>query len=86
MHPKALIPSPGWERARVRGIKKNNKEAVMSISQNSVVSAEVVPNNKTASEALWEKALDEPSLRRLLRDGHRTEATTSLLSQLEEDM
>lgn len=38
------------------------------------------------AEAHWEKVLDEPSLRRLLRDGHRTEATTSLLSQLEEDV
>ena len=58
----------------------------MSISQNSVVSAEVVPDNKTATEALWEKVLDDPSLRRLLRDGHRTEATTSLFEQLEEDV
>jgi hypothetical protein len=43
-------------------------------------------DNMTLTEARWEKVLDDPSLRRLLRDGHRTEATTSLLSQLEEDV
>ena len=43
-------------------------------------------DNAMTSEARWKKVLDDPSLRRLLRDGHRTEATTSLLSQLEEDM
>ena len=43
-------------------------------------------DNAMTSESPWEKILDDPSLRRLLRDGHRTEATTSLLSQLEEDM
>ena len=58
----------------------------MSISQNSVVSVEIVPDNKTASEASWEKILDDPSLRRLLRDGHRTEGTTALLEQLEENV
>ena len=58
----------------------------MSISQNSVVLVEVGPDNTTVAETSWEKVLDDPSLRRLLRDGHRTEATTSLLEQLEEDM
>ena len=69
---------------RVRGIK--NKEDVMSISQNSVVLAEIGPDNTILAESRWEKVLDEPSLRRLLRDGHRTESTTTLLEQLEEDM
>ena len=58
----------------------------MSISQNSVVLVEVRPDKTIVAEARWEKVLDDPSLRRLLRDGHRTEATTSLLEQLEEDM
>jgi hypothetical protein len=58
----------------------------MSISQNSVVLAEIGPDNTILAELRWEKVLDDPSLRRLLRDGHRTEATTTLLEQLEEDM
>jgi len=58
----------------------------MSISQNSVVLAEVGPDNTILAEVLWEKILDDPSLRRLLRDGHRTEATAALLEQLEEDV
>ena len=67
-------------------MKKNNKGDVMSVSRGSEVSAEVVPDNTTVAESRWEKVLDDPSLRRLLRDGHRTEATTTLLSQLEEDV
>jgi hypothetical protein len=43
-------------------------------------------DNVMTAEAHWEKILDALSLRRLLRDGHRTEATTSLLKQLEEDV
>ncbi len=56
----------------------------MSISQNSVVLVEAGPDKTIVAEACWEKVLDDPSLRRLLRDGHSTEATTFLLSQLEE--
>ena len=43
-------------------------------------------DNAMLAEARWEKVLDDPSLRRLLRDGHRTEATTALLEQLEENV
>ena len=46
----------------------------------------ILQEDALATEARWEKVLADPSLRRLLRDGHRTEATTSLLKQLEEDV
>jgi hypothetical protein len=39
-----------------------------------------------ATEARWEKVLDDPILRRLLREGHRTGTRTDLLTQLEEDV
>jgi len=38
------------------------------------------------TEARWEKVLDDPILRRLLREGHRTGTRTDLLTQLEEDV
>jgi len=43
--------------------------------------------NALATERRWEKVLDDPSLRRLLREGHRTGGVrTDLLTQLEEDV
>jgi hypothetical protein len=38
------------------------------------------------TERRWEKVLDDPILRRLLREGHRTSVHTDLLTQLEEDV
>ena len=58
----------------------------MAVSRNLVVSAEVGPDNTAIPKSCWEKVLDDPSLRRLLRDGHRPEATATLLEQLEEDV
>jgi hypothetical protein len=40
--------------------------------------------NTLATERRWEKVLDDPSLRRLLREGHRTGLHANLLTQLEE--
>ena len=42
--------------------------------------------NVLTTEQRWEKLLDDPILRRLLRDGHRTSVHTDLLTQLEEDV
>jgi hypothetical protein len=39
---------------------------------------------KRSEQHPW-TVLDDPSFRRLLRDGHRANATASLLSQLEND-
>jgi hypothetical protein len=39
-----------------------------------------------AVEARWEKVLDDPILRRLLREGHQTGTRTDFLTQLEEDV
>jgi hypothetical protein len=41
--------------------------------------------NAFTTERRWEKLLDDPILRRLLREGHRTSGHTDLLTQLEED-
>ena len=38
------------------------------------------------TEEQWEKVLDDPILRRLLREGHRTGTRTDFLTQLEEDV
>ena len=37
------------------------------------------------TEEQWEKVLDDPILRRLLREGHHTGTRTDLLTQLEEN-
>lgn len=42
--------------------------------------------NTLATERRWEKVLDDPSLRRLLREGHRIGVHMDLLTQLEEDV
>ena len=39
-----------------------------------------------ATEEQWEKVLDDPILRRLLREGHHKSTRTDLLTQLEEDV
>ena len=42
--------------------------------------------NVLTTERQWEKVLDDPILRRLLREGHHTSVHTDLLTQLEEDV
>ena len=42
--------------------------------------------NVLTTERRWEKLLDDPILRRLLREGHRTSVHTDLFTQLEEDV
>lgn len=62
-------------------------KSFLSQPENEIEVRSTLPqDNAMLAEARWEKVLADPSLRRLLRDGHRTEATTSLLEQLEEDM
>jgi hypothetical protein len=46
----------------------------------------VLKENVLTTERRWEKLLDDPILRRLLREGHRTSVHTDLLTQLEEDV
>jgi hypothetical protein len=46
----------------------------------------LLPEDTLATEAQWEKVLDDPILRRLLREGHHTSTRTDLLTQLEEDV
>jgi hypothetical protein len=46
----------------------------------------LLPEDTLATEAQWEKVLDDPILRRLLRESHHTSTRTELLTQLEEDV
>jgi len=65
----------------------------MSFTQSSIDSDENTAGVRTTLRETQEKpseqrsrtVLDDPSLRRLLRDGHRTDATASLLTQLENE-
>ncbi len=65
----------------------------MSFMQNDCDSEEVTADariplreaQKKQPEQLWWTVLDDPSFRRLLRDGHRADATAYLLTQLEKE-
>lgn len=46
----------------------------------------LLPKDALATEEQWEKVLDDPILRRLLREGHHTGTRTDFLTQLEEDI
>jgi hypothetical protein len=63
-----------------------SKSSLSQSKSESTVRSTLPQDNAMFAEVRWKKVLDDPSLRRLLRYGHRTETTTSLLKQLEEDV
>ena len=56
-------------------------------SDNVTVEVPAVLSEKPGhlSDERWQTVLDDPSFRRLLRDGHQADTTTALLAQLEDN-